>query len=540
MPASKKLLESLISEVVSKLLMENPQQAEKVYFSSGKLSPRVKEILISKITHGDPYTKVTTDYYYTKLHQDHKHSKWALAQISNEPEDDSPPESDVMDLEGWKNVKEFHRWVSTYDKNVYPLKHFTINPKNAEQVWEMYSALKQRNYILGMFAKFPSVAKRNMKEDVRQPRTYVELQQYRSRMEYFDNFFAMVANRPPALRQNIYNKVFKAGSTIESLIDFMEEKDNLVGGGRLNQQDVLKMIDGSPDLRMIYRKGNYMVVEVSDGEGIKEIGCNSLWCFTYGEGMRAAIHNWDRYSTNGIVYVVIDFSVASDDIDFMHVLIRPLPDEDGKKGLGQDTPLFNMSNEAMEYPNNFFERTIGLNTAKNIFTFNYDSYNDEHDPEDELLHSIGNKSAYPYQDPQQTKLDLQELRKQTRHAILENHSQAIVNFTTGDITASGEKVGEMDLMHKGGKNPYNGFGYLYLSRIFIEKPFRGKGYAQKAMEQLIDYADQQKLIITLTPANDWGAGVSRLTKWYRSFGFVPNKGRNKDWNHRDGMHRLPL
>ena len=48
-------------------------------------------------------------------------------------------------------------------------------------------------------------------------------------------------------------------------------------------------------------------------------------------------------------------------------------------------------------------------------------------------------------------------------------------------------------------------------------------------------------MLSLSPSTDFGASsVSRLTKFYRRFGFKPNKGRNKDFRTRDTMLRNPV
>jgi len=59
---------------------------------------------------------------------------------------------------------------------------------------------------------------------------------------------------------------------------------------------------------------------------------------------------WSNYSYNDIVYVIIDFKEKSDSDSFMHVLIKPLINDNGKliKYSNEDVddyPIFNMSNE---------------------------------------------------------------------------------------------------------------------------------------------------------------------------------------------------
>ena len=80
---------------------------------------------------------------------------------------------------------------------------------------------------------------------------------------------------------------------------------------------------------------------------------------------------------------------------------------------------------------------------------------------------------------------------------------------------------------------------LAVEKIEIDPRLRGHGYARGAMLQLLKVADAKNATVTLTPAGDWGASVSRLRKFYRSLGFVENRGRRKDFAISDSMYRLP-
>jgi ribosomal protein S18 acetylase RimI-like enzyme len=83
-------------------------------------------------------------------------------------------------------------------------------------------------------------------------------------------------------------------------------------------------------------------------------------------------------------------------------------------------------------------------------------------------------------------------------------------------------------------------GELHLSRIEVEKSRRNQGYGSKAMEDLTHFADAHELVMTLSPATDFGAtSKERLKRFYRRFGFVSNKSRNKKWQISDSMYRLP-
>jgi len=61
------------------------------------------------------------------------------------------------------------------------------------------------------------------------------------------------------------------------------------------------------------------------------------------------------------------------------------------------------------------------------------------------------------------------------------------------------------------------------------------------MKSIINLADQQERILVLTPSTDFGASsTERLKKFYKKFGFIENKGRNKDFAISQTMYRNPL
>lgn len=73
---------------------------------------------------------------------------------------------------------------------------------------------------------------------------------------------------------------------------------------------------------------------------------------------------------------------------------------------------------------------------------------------------------------------------------------------------------------------------------------KGKGLGTKAMNRLIDYADENGRRIILTPAtaDDHHGTTSRnrLIKFYKRFGFVLSAGRNVDYEVGAGkMYRDP-
>lgn len=82
---------------------------------------------------------------------------------------------------------------------------------------------------------------------------------------------------------------------------------------------------------------------------------------------------------------------------------------------------------------------------------------------------------------------------------------------------------------------------IRLSLIRVDPDQRGGGKAGAALTDLIHYADQKNKPIALTPDPLGSGGLSKtaLTKWYSSRGFVPNKGRHKDFAFTEAMIRQP-
>jgi len=90
---------------------------------------------------------------------------------------------------------------------------------------------------------------------------------------------------------------------------------------------------------------------------------------------------------------------------------------------------------------------------------------------------------------------------------------------------------------------YETRGTLRLDTVRVKKENRKKGVGTAFMEDLIKFADDYDMTITLTPATseyDGTTSKSRLEKFYKRFGFVNNKGRNKDYRISDSMIRRPM
>ena len=92
----------------------------------------------------------------------------------------------------------------------------------------------------------------------------------------------------------------------------------------------------------------------------------------------------------------------------------------------------------------------------------------------------------------------------------------------------------LDLLGKLEKND------ISLSKIVVPEGKRGEGVGTKVIADIIEYADRNNKRIVLTPTKEFGAtSVKRLKDLYKKFGFVENKGKNKDFTTKELMYRVP-
>jgi predicted GNAT family N-acyltransferase len=81
---------------------------------------------------------------------------------------------------------------------------------------------------------------------------------------------------------------------------------------------------------------------------------------------------------------------------------------------------------------------------------------------------------------------------------------------------------------------------IELSKVVVPKEKRGGGLGSKFMKELASHADKEGKRIVLSPSKDFGASsVDRLKTFYKSHGFVENKGKNKDYEISHSMYRNP-
>lgn len=77
--------------------------------------------------------------------------------------------------------------------------------------------------------------------------------------------------------------------------------------------------------------------------------------------------------------------------------------------------------------------------------------------------------------------------------------------------------------------------HIELKRIVVPEELRGQGIGTQVLEDLIQYAESVGKPLFTTPSSSFGGNKHRLTKFYRSFGFKPNSGSNRDFRSRESM-----
>ena len=84
---------------------------------------------------------------------------------------------------------------------------------------------------------------------------------------------------------------------------------------------------------------------------------------------------------------------------------------------------------------------------------------------------------------------------------------------------------------------------IELHSIIVNKEEQGSGTGSKVMQEIIAYADANDKIVVLDPGlldkKHGTTSQSRLRKFYKRFGFIDNKGRNKNYEFRNLMIRYP-
>jgi GNAT superfamily N-acetyltransferase len=82
-----------------------------------------------------------------------------------------------------------------------------------------------------------------------------------------------------------------------------------------------------------------------------------------------------------------------------------------------------------------------------------------------------------------------------------------------------------------------GRGPLVVNKVVVPPDMRGQGVGTQFMHDVLAHADAAGKPVALSPSSDFGGNKARLVDWYRSMGFVPNKGRVADLSISESMFR---
>jgi len=80
---------------------------------------------------------------------------------------------------------------------------------------------------------------------------------------------------------------------------------------------------------------------------------------------------------------------------------------------------------------------------------------------------------------------------------------------------------------------------IIINKIIVPQADRGKGVGGKILIGIIHKANRKNKTIALTPSKDFGGSLPRLKKFYKKYGFIENKGKNKDYEISESMYKLP-
>lgn len=117
----------------------------------------------------------------------------------------------------------------------------------------------------------------------------------------------------------------------------------------------------------------------------------------------------------------------------------------------------------------------------------------------------------------------------------------------GELYYSKTGRSEAAMLAKSIRDDYDGLklslserdGIVTLSNITVPQELREQGIGTEVMSRVIEWADANGKTLALTPSSDFGGKVSRLKEFYSRLGFVPNRGKGKDFAISESMYRLP-
>lgn len=269
--------------ITSFKIFDNLQLADKLYFKTGELTPRDKELILS-ITGGDNYTKLIADaFHHFKTFEENK-EEWNPNSL--------------------KMMKTMYGYLKDYDSNFFPIKDYEpeniIKPKL--HILELFESLQERNSVVGFVREyFDRIYLRNIREDIRLPRTNHEFRSLFNKMKEISSQLRMLKSINPDHAEKIFKKAFSSkNKTIDLVLQRLKNiKEFLVND--VTPDDIKYTLEDCNSSEIIYEKNKVMIILVGNKEDMISLGNNTLWCFANDTGY------WDEYASAGHVYIIIDF-----------------------------------------------------------------------------------------------------------------------------------------------------------------------------------------------------------------------------------------
>jgi hypothetical protein len=283
-----KIFENSKMKLNSYHVLENLQLADKLYFKTGELTETEKQLILS-ITGGDNYTKIMADAF-------HHFKKF-------EPNGEFTSNSLSLKL-----MKKMYEYIKDYDENLFPIKDYDpnnmTNPKL--HIIDLFEALKDRQDIISFVREyFDRIYLRNIREDIRKPRTRWEFVEIYNKMKTLSNQLSMLKRINPMYSDKIFKKVFSSkNKTIDAVLTQLTNiKEFLVNDVKPEEIKEL-VIDHCDSSKIVYYKNKIMIVRVGSNQDMVTLGKNTLWCFALElkeDGY------WEEYALGKHVYIIIDF-----------------------------------------------------------------------------------------------------------------------------------------------------------------------------------------------------------------------------------------
>jgi hypothetical protein len=376
-------------------LAENLQQADKIYFKTGLMSPDDRENILS-ITGGDGWTRLVADWYY------HVMKVWKSSDFNRDK----------------KMIQEFYDDLKNYNKNVFPVE-FDLQEYNAQEnergkhILDLFSQLRERRYAVNELRKLPAIALRNFKDLIRTPnksRSEYYYKDLADKLRELNKFIELlpkpgrfddeeVAARKEERRNIFMNKIFASKNTLEDMVKIAQQfayAFNTNEGEEIEREQVIDNLQYI-EAELVQDTGKVLVIKVNDQEAMEKLGCMSAWCFA----RPGAQSYWETYTDNlGYCYVIFDFSKDTFDSRF---LMTYLPN--GALYVSTNVPVEDIGEKDAEE----YLQSIGVDTGA--------LYNDK--PNYNSSEFEDDEEEYEYEEPVQTQIRRQQQANPNQLSLFE-------------------------------------------------------------------------------------------------------------------------